>query len=91
MQLFLILIYKFQTLSHVDNHSLFEGSNSDFVKDNILQLSQDILIISVPVIQQVVVFSILHICFSGMIGATIKMEMVIGFLFLTILPKAKPS
>ena len=51
---------------------------------------QDILIIAVPVIQQVVVFSFVHICFSGIIGATIEMQLVIGFLFQTILPKQKP-
>jgi len=89
--LFLILKYIFQTLSHVDNNSLSEGSNSVFVKDNVLQLMQDILIIAVPIIQQVVVFSFIPICFSGIIRATTEMEMVIGFQFQTIVPKAKPS
>jgi len=66
--------YVSQTLLHVDNHSVSEESNSVFVKDNVLQLMQKIFIITVPVIKQVVVFSFIHICFSGIIGATIKME-----------------
>jgi len=57
-----LLILKYdvlQTLSHVDT-VFSEGSNSDFVKDNVLQLSQDILIIPVSVIQHVVIFSSHH-------------------------------
>jgi len=42
---------------------------------------QDILIIPVPVIQQVVILPFIHICFIGITGAIIEMEMVIGFLF----------
>jgi len=79
-----------QTLSHVDTISS-EGSNSDFVKDNVIQLTQNIHIILVSVIQQVVIFSSLHITFSDIIRATIKMETVIGFLILSILPKAEST
>jgi len=76
--------------SHVDT-VFSEWSNSNFVKDNVLQLNQNIFIILESVIQQIVIFSFVHIIFSGIIGATIKMEMVIGIQFLGILPKAEAT
>jgi len=45
----------------------------------------------VPVIKYVVVFSFLHIFLSCLVGATIKMQMVLGFLFQMCLPKKASS
>jgi len=55
---------------HVDNHFLSEGKYLSFCQGEYSAM-QDILIIAVPVIQQVVVLSFMHVCFSGIMGGTI--------------------
>jgi len=68
-----------------------KGGNPVFSRTmHVLQLGKDILIISEPVINQIVGISSIHIISIYHVETAIKMQMAIGFLFLMCLPKIKP-